>query len=83
MIFAFPSARGRRKELNGIFIWERRKKENPLEAVMLQGVMAESKGFEPSERLWRSHDFQLIWRLVRPYVSRNLEHGITSAQIIV
>ena len=34
---------------------------------MLQGVMAESKGFEPSERLWRSHDFQSA---LFPYISR-------------
>ena len=34
---------------------------------MFQGVMAESKGFEPSERLWRSHDFQSA---LFPYISR-------------
>ncbi len=34
---------------------------------MLQGVMAERKGFEPSERLWRSHDFQSA---LFPYISR-------------
>ena len=57
-IFAFPSARGRRKGHIRIFIQESRKKDNPLEAVMLQGVMAESMGFEPTNRLWRLHDFQ-------------------------
>ncbi len=34
---------------------------------MLQGVMAESKGFEPSNRLWRLHDFQSA---LFPYISR-------------
>ena len=35
-------------------------KENTRSKKLLafHKIMAESKGFEPSERLWRSHDFQ-------------------------
>ena len=50
------------------------KKENPHEAVTPHGALAESKGFEPTNRFRRLHDFQKIWMLTGPYVSKALKY---------